>query len=438
MAMILEVGGGNVDQYLNAKLSCHKIILNAKILAGRTFEGTVMAKAKHQGRHFLHIPGPSPIPDRVLRAMDMPIIDHRSQEFAELGRAVLEGSQTIFKTSGPVIIFPSSGTGAWEAAIVNTLSPGDKVLMVETGHFATLWRQMAGRWGIEVDFLPGDWRRGADPAEIEAKLAADKSHAIKAVMVVHNETSTGATSRVGEIRAAMDRVGHPALLMVDTISSLGSVDYRHEEWKVDVSVSCSQKGFMLPPGLGFNAISEKARAAARTNKMPRSYWDWEEMLKPNEKGFFPYTPATNLLYALRESISMLLEEGLDQVFVRHQRLAAAARAAVNHWGLEVLCQEPKDFSPVLTAVLMPPGYDADEFRKVVLDHFNMSLGSGLSKVAGKVFRIGHLGECNELTLLAALTGVEMGLSVAGVPHRAGGVDAAMELLEQRNQGNALQ
>jgi len=398
--------------------------------------GAAMAKAKHQGRHFLNIPGPSPIPDRVLRAMDMPIIDHRSQEFAELGRTVLEGSRKIFKTSGPVIIFPSSGTGAWEAAIVNTLSPGDKVLMVETGHFATLWRQMAARWGIEVDFIPGDWRRGADPAEIEARLAADKSHAIKAVMVVHNETSTGATSRVGEIRAAMDRVGHPALLMVDTISSLGSVDYRHEEWKVDVSVSCSQKGFMLPPGLGFNAISEKARAAARTNKMPRSYWDWEEMLKPNEKGFFPYTPATNLLYALRESITMLLEEGLDEVFARHQRLAAAARAAVNHWGLEVLCQEPKDFSPVLTAVLMPPGYDADEFRKVVLDHFNMSLGSGLSKVAGKVFRIGHLGECNELTLLAALTGVEMGMSVAGIPHRAGGVDAAMELLEQRNQGNA--
>src|ERR1700754_1221693 len=293
------------------------------------------------GRHFLHIPGPSPIPDRVLRAMDMPIIDHRSQEFAELGCAVLEGSRKIFKTSGPVIIFPSSGTGAWEAAIVNTLSPGDKVLMVETGHFATLWRQMAGRWGIEVDFLPGDWRRGADPVEIEAKLAADKSHAIKAVMVVHNETSTGATSRVGEIRAAMDRVGHPALLMVDTISSLGSVDYRHEEWKVDVSVSCSQKGFMLPPGLGFNAISEKARAAARTNKMPRSYWDWEEMLKPNEKGFFPYTPATNLLYALRESIAMLLDEGLDEVFARHQRLAAAARAAVNHWGLRGLLQEPQ-------------------------------------------------------------------------------------------------
>jgi alanine-glyoxylate transaminase / serine-glyoxylate transaminase / serine-pyruvate transaminase len=390
-----------------------------------------------QGRHFLQIPGPSPVPDRILRAMDMPVIDHRSAEFGQLGRTVLAGCQKIFQTSGPVVIFPSSGTGAWEAAIVNTLSPGDKVLMVETGHFATLWRQMAARWGIDVDFLPGDWRRGADPALIEARLARDTSHALKAVMVVHNETSTGATSRIGEIRAAMDRVGHPALLMVDTISSLGSVDYRHDQWKVDVSVSCSQKGFMLPPGLGFNAISEKARAAAKTNRMPRSYWDWEEMLKPNANGFFPYTPATNLLYGLREAIAMLLEEGLDKVFARHQRLAAATRAAVNHWGLEVLCQEPKDFSPVLTAVLMPPGHDADQFRKVVLDNFNMSLGSGLSKVAGKVFRIGHLGECNELTLLAALTGVEMGLSAAGIPHRGGGVDAAMKLLEQPTQGNSL-
>jgi alanine-glyoxylate transaminase / serine-glyoxylate transaminase / serine-pyruvate transaminase len=408
--------------------------MNAKLAINSLcrMEGFKMA----QGRHFLQIPGPSPVPDRVLRAMDMPVIDHRSAEFAELGRAVLEGSKRIFQTSGPVLIFPSSGTGAWEAAIVNTLSPGDKVLMVETGHFATLWHNMARRWGIEVDFLPGDWRRGADPAAVEEKLSQDKLHAIKAVMVVHNETSTGATSRIGEIRAAMDRLGHPALLMVDTISSLGSVDYRHEEWKVDVSVSCSQKGFMLPPGLGFNAISEKARAAAKTSKMPRSYWDWEEMLKPNAKGFFPYTPATNLLYGLREAIAMLLEEGLDRVFARHQRLAAATRAAVTHWGLEVLCQEPKDFSPVLTAVLMPPGYDADEFRKIVLDNFNMSLGSGLSKVAGKVFRIGHLGECNELTLLGALTGVEMGLSVAGIPHRAGGVDAAMKLLEERGKSNA--
>src|SRR6266478_5866968 len=367
-----------------------------------------------QGRHFLQIPGPSPVPDRVLRAMDMPVIDHRSSQFAELAKTVFEGCQKIFQTAGPVIIFPSSGTGAWEAAIVNTLSPGDKVLMVETGHFATLWRQMAARWGIEVDFVPGDWRHGADPADIEARLAQDSAHAIKAVMVVHNETSTGVTSRVGGIRAAMDKVGHPALLLVDTISSLGSVDYRHDEWKVDVTVSCSQKGFMLPPGLGFNAISDKARAAAKTNKMPRSYWDWEEMLKPNANGFFPYTPATNLLYGLREAIAMLLEEGLDAVFARHQRLAAAAR----------------------TAVLMPPGHDADQFRKTVLDNYNMSLGSGLSKLAGNVFRIGHLGECNELTLIGALTGVEMGLSLAGVPHRAGGVEAAMKYLEERTGANS--
>jgi alanine-glyoxylate transaminase / serine-glyoxylate transaminase / serine-pyruvate transaminase len=393
---------------------------------------------QHQGRHFLQIPGPSPVPDRVLRAMDMPVIDHRSAEFAKLGHTVLEGSQKIFKTSGPVIIFPSSGTGAWEAAIVNTLSPGDKVLMVETGHFAAMWRQMAARWGIDVDLMPSDWRHGADPVAIGERLAADKSHAIKAVMVVHNETSTGVTSRIGEVRAAMDRAGHPALLMVDTISSLGSADYRHDEWKVDVSVSCSQKGFMLPPGLGFNAISEKARAAAKTNKMPRSYWDWEEMLKPNSNGFFPYTPATNLLYGLREAIAMLLEEGLEAVFARHQRLAAATRAAVTHWGLEVLCLEPSEYSPVLTAVLMPPGHDADQFRKVVLENYNMSLGSGLAKLAGKVFRIGHLGECNELTLVGALSGVEMGLEAAGVPHRAGGVAAAMALLEERTRSNAAE
>ncbi len=392
--------------------------------------------SKHQGRHFLNIPGPSPVPDRVLRAMDMPVIDHRSAQFAELGKSVFEGCQEIFKTKGPVIVFPSSGTGAWEAAIVNTLSPGDKVLMVETGHFATLWRNMAARWGIDVEFMPGDWRHGASPAEIEEMLKADKSHAIKAVMVVHNETSTGVTSRVAEIRAAMDRASHPALLLVDTISSLGSVDYKHDEWKVDVTVSCSQKGFMLPPGLGFNAVSEKARSASKTNKMPRSYWDWEEMLKPNANGFFPYTPATNLLYGLREAIAMLLEEGLDNVFARHRRLAAATRAAVNHWGLEVLCQEPAEYSPVLTAVLMPPGHDADNFRKITLEKYNISLGSGLSKVAGKVFRIGHLGECNELTLLGALSGVEMGLSAAGVPHRAGGVDAAMKSLEDADKSNA--
>ena len=391
---------------------------------------------QHQGRHFLQIPGPSPVPDRVLRAMDMPVIDHRSAQFAELAQTLFRGCQTVFQTSGPVIIFPSSGTGAWEAAIVNTLSPGDRVLMVETGHFATLWKNMAVRWGIDVEFMPGDWRHGAEPGAIEARLAQDKAHAIKAIMVVHNETSTGVTSRVHDIRGAMDKIGHPALLLVDTISSLGSVDYRHDEWKVDVTVSCSQKGFMLPPGLGFNAISEKARVAAKTNKMPRSYWDWEEMLKPNANGFFPYTPATNLLYGLREALAMLQEEGLENVFARHKRLAAAARAAVTHWGPEVLCLNPEEYSPVLTAVLMPPGHDADQFRKVVLDSCNMSLGSGLSKLAGKVFRIGHLGECNELTLLGALSGVEIGLAAAGVPYRPGGVEAAIRALEVPTKANS--
>jgi alanine-glyoxylate transaminase/serine-glyoxylate transaminase/serine-pyruvate transaminase len=391
---------------------------------------------ERQGHHFLQIPGPSPVPERVLRAMDRQVIDHRGPEFQRLGLAVLEGCTAIFKTSGPVVIYPSSGTGAWEAAIVNTLSPGDKVLMVETGHFATLWRQMAGRWGIEVDFIPGDWRHGVDPAVIEAKLAEDRARVIKAVMVVHNETSTGVTSRIGDVRKAIDAAGHPALLLVDTISSLGSADYRHDEWGVDVTVSCSQKGLMLPPGLGFTAMSEKALAAAKTNKMPRSYWDWQEMLKPNASGFFPYTPATTLIYGLREAITMLLEEGLDQVFARHQRLGAATRAAVRGWGLEVLCLDPAEYSPVLTAVLMPPGHDADQFRKVVLENFNMSLGTGLAKLAGKVFRIGHLGECNDLILMGALTGVEMGLAAAGVPHRAGGVGAAMRELEAGRTGNA--
>jgi alanine-glyoxylate transaminase / serine-glyoxylate transaminase / serine-pyruvate transaminase len=391
---------------------------------------------QRQGHHFLQIPGPSPVPERVLRAMDRQVIDHRGPEFQRLGLAVLEGCKAIFKTSGPVVIYPSSGTGAWEAAIVNTLSPGDKVLMVETGHFATLWRQMAGRWGIEVDFIPGDWRHGVDPAVIEAKLAEDRSRAIKAVMVVHNETSTGVTSRIGDVRKAIDAAGHPALLLVDTISSLGSADYRHDEWGVDVTVSCSQKGLMLPPGLGFTAMSQKALAASKTNKMPRSYWDWQEMLKPNASGFFPYTPATTLIYGLCEAITMLLEEGLDRVFARHQRLGAATRAAVRAWGLEVLCLDPTEYSPVLTAVLMPPGHDADQFRKVVLENYNMSLGTGLAKLAGKVFRIGHLGECNDLILMGALTGVEMGLAVAGVPHRAGGVTAAMRELEAGGTSNA--
>jgi len=387
------------------------------------------------GPHFLQIPGPSPVPERILRAIGRQVIDHRSPEFARLGQEVLEGCKAVFKTSGPVIIYPSSGTGAWEAAIVNTLSPGDRVLMAETGHFATLWRQMAARWGVEVDFIPGDWRRGADPAAIEAKLAEDRGHAIKAVMVVHNETSTGATSRIAEIRRAIDAAGHPALFLVDTISSLASVDYRHDEWQVDVTVSGSQKGLMLPPGLGFTAISDKAIAASKANRMPRSYWDWGEMLKPNANGFFPYTPATNLLYGLREALAMLQEEGLDAVFARHRRLAAATRAAVRAWGLEVLCLEPAEYSPVLTAVLLPPGHDADRFRKVVLDGFNMSLGSGLGRLAGKVFRIGHLGACNELVLMGALAGVEMGLAAAGVPHRAGGVAAAMAALSGKAEAS---
>jgi alanine-glyoxylate transaminase/serine-glyoxylate transaminase/serine-pyruvate transaminase len=392
--------------------------------------------SERQGHHFLQIPGPSPIPDRVLRAIAAPVIDHRGPEFGRLGRQVLEGCQAIFQTSNPVVIYPSSGTGAWEAAIVNTLSPGDRVLMVETGHFAVLWRQMAARWGIEVDFLPGDWRRGADPAMIEAKLAEDRSRAIKAVMVVHNETSTGVTSRIADIRKAMDRTHHPALLLVDTISSLGSIDYRHDEWAVDVTVCCSQKGLMLPPGLGFTAISDKALAASKTNKMPRSYWDWAEMLKHNANGFFPYTPATNMLFGLREAITMLLEEGLERVFARHQRLAAATRAAVDAWGLEILCLDPAEYSPVLTAVVMPAGHDAEAFRKTVLDHCNMSLGAGLSKLAGKVFRIGHLGACNELILMGALNGVEMGLRLAGVPHTAGGVEAARDYLTKTSRETA--
>jgi alanine-glyoxylate transaminase / serine-glyoxylate transaminase / serine-pyruvate transaminase len=369
--------------------------------------------------------------------MNRQVVDHRGPELQRLVLAVLEGCRAIFKTSGPVVMYPSSGTGAWEAAIVNTLSPGDKVLMVETGHFATLWRRMAVRWGLVVDFIPGDWRHGADPGVIEAKLVEDPLRAIKAVMVVHNETSTGVTSRIEEIRKAMDRAAHPALLLVDTISSLGSVDYRHDEWGVDVTVSCSQKGLMLPPGLGFTAMSEKALAASKTNRMPRSYWDWEDMLKLNASGFFPYTPATNMLFGLQEALAILLEEGLEHVFARHQRLAAATRAAVRAWGLEILCQDTAEYSPVLTAVLMPPGYDSDRFREIVLDNFNMSLGAGLTKLAGKAFRIGHLGQCNELVLMGALTGVEMGLSVAGVPHRTGGVAAAMRELEAGETTNSL-
>ena len=384
--------------------------------------------SRRAGRHFLQIPGPSNIPDRVLRAMDRPIIDHRGPEFGALMKELFVELQPVFGTKGQVIIFPSSGTGAWEAAIVNTLSPGDKVVMFETGQFATLWKKMADKLALNVEFIPGDWRRGADAALLEAKLAEDKAHEIKAVMVVHNETSTGVVSRIPLIRQAIDKANHPALLMVDTISSLGSVDYRHDEWGVDVTVSCSQKGLMLPPGLGFNAISDKALAAGQSSKMPRSYWDWEDMLKSNATGYFPYSPATNMLFGLKEAVAMMMEEGLTEVFARHERHGEATRRAVRAWGLEVLCLEPAEYSPVLTAVLVPDGVNADAVRAAILERFDMSLGTGLGKLAGKVFRIGHLGDFNDLTLMGTLAGVEMGLAVAEVPHKRGGVQAAMDYL----------
>lgn len=382
------------------------------------------------GRHFLQIPGPTNVPDRVLRAIDLPTMDHRGPEFAALGHEVLDGLRTVFKTTQPVVIYPASGTGAWEAALVNTLSPGDRVLMVETGHFATLWNKMATKLGLVTEFVATDWRRGADAAVLEAKLREDKAHAIKAVCVVHNETSTGATSRIGLVRKAMDAANHPALLLVDTISSLGSIDYRHDEWGVDVTVAGSQKGLMLPPGLSFNAVSEKARKASAAAKLPRSYWGWDEMLAANKTGYFPYTPATNLLYGLREALRMLQEEGLDAVFARHDRHAEATRRAVRAWGLEVLCAVPEEYSSSLTGVMTPPGHDADHVRKVILEAFDMSLGTGLGKVAGKVFRIGHLGDFNDLTLAGTLAGVEMGLGLAGVPHKKGGAQAAMDYLAE--------
>jgi alanine-glyoxylate transaminase/serine-glyoxylate transaminase/serine-pyruvate transaminase len=366
-----------------------------------------------------------------LRAIDRPTIDHRGPEFQKLGREVLEGIKRIFKTRNPVIIYPASGTGAWEAALVNTLSPGDKVLMVETGHFASLWHKMAKKLSLDVDFIPGDWRHGADHAAIEAKLKEDKAHAIKAVCVVHNETSTGATTRIPLVRAAIDNAKHPALLMVDTISSLGSIDYRHDEWGVDVTVGGSQKGLMLPPGLSFNAISPKSLEASKSAGLARSFWDWAEMLGTNANGFFPYTPATNLLYGLREAIQMLEEEGLANVFARHDRHAEATRRAVRGWNLEILCQEPAEYSSSLTAVMMPAGHDADRFRAIVLEHFDMSLGQGLSKLSGKIFRIGHLGDFNDLSLMGTLSGVEMGLELAGVPCRKGGAQAAMDYLAEQ-------
>jgi alanine-glyoxylate transaminase/serine-glyoxylate transaminase/serine-pyruvate transaminase len=388
---------------------------------------------RRAGRHFLQIPGPTPVPDRILRAMDMPVIDHRGPEFKRLGLRVLSGIGTIFQTASPVVIYPSSGTGAWEAALVNTLSPGDKVLMYETGHFATLWKNIALKLGLEPEFIASDWRSGADAAAIEARLSEDKAHAIKAVCVVHNETSTGATSRIDEVRRAIDAARHPALLMVDTISSLASIDYRHDEWGVDVTVGGSQKGLMLPPGLGFNAIGDKALAASRQAKLPKSYFGWEDMLGPNREGFFPYTPATNLLYGLAEAIDMLHEEGLARVFARHDRHAEAVRRAVRAWGLEILCRDPKYYSSTLTAVLMPAGHDADALRNVALEAFDVSLGTGLSKVAGKVFRIGHLGDTNDLTILATLAGVEMALALAGVPHESAGVAAAMAWFKETAQ-----
>jgi alanine-glyoxylate transaminase/serine-glyoxylate transaminase/serine-pyruvate transaminase len=386
------------------------------------------------GRHFLQIPGPSNVPDRVLRAIDMPTMDHRGPAFGELGRRVLDGMGRVFGTEATVVIFPGSGTGAWEAAIVNTLQPGDTVLMYETGQFATLWQTMAARLGIKVQFVPGDWRHGVDPADVEQRLRADTAHEIKAVMVVHNETSTGVTSRIAEIRAAIDAAQHPALFMVDTISGLGSMEFRHDEWGVDVTVAGSQKGLMLPPGLGFNAVSEKAMAVAAKGGMPRSYWDWREMMGPNKTGYFPYTPATNLLYGLDEALKMLLdEEGLPQVFARHDRFAAATRAAVRAWGLEVLAIDPREYSSVLTTVLLPEGHDADALRNVILDSFDMSLGQGLGKLKGKIFRIGHLGDFNDLMLMGTLSGVEMGLHLAGVPYQAGGVLAAMDVLTGRTE-----
>jgi len=380
------------------------------------------------GPHFLQIPGPSNVPGRILRAIERPTIDHRGPTFQALAKEVLTKVKPIFKTEEPVIIFPSSGTGAWEAALVNTLSPGDKVLMYETGQFSTLWQELAARIGLEAELISGDWRGGVRADVIEERLVRDKGHEIKAVCVVHNETSTGATSKVGDVRAAIDNAKHPALYLVDTISGLGSADYRHDEWGVDVTVAGSQKGLMLPPGLGFNAVSKKAVEASKTAKTVRSYWDWSGQLASNPTGNFPYTPATNLLYGLIEACDMLMDEGLDNVFARHDRHAEATRRAVRTWGLETQCLEPSEHSPVLTGVIMPNGHDADKLRAVILENYDMSLGAGLGKIKGRMFRIGHLGDFNDLLLMGTLSGVEMGLAVAGVPHSKGGVQAAMDFL----------
>ena len=380
------------------------------------------------GRHFLQIPGPTNVPDRILRAIAQPTIDHRGPAFAALGREAIEGLQRVFQTKGAVVMYPCSGSGAWEAAFVNTLSPGDTLLMVETGQFAVLWRDMALKLGLQVDFIPGDWRHGVDAAAIGQRLTADRARTIKAVAIVHNETSTGVTSNIPAVRRAMDEAGHPALLLVDAVSSLGSIDYRHEEWRVDVTVSSSQKGMMLPPGMGFNAIGDKALAASKSARLPRAYWDWQPMLRDNPAGYFPTTPAINLLYGLREAVRMLEEEGLPNVFARHARFGEATRRAVTAWGLELLCARPDEYSSALTAVVMPDGHDADAFRKIVLERFDMSLGAGLGRLKGKVFRIGHLGDFNDLMLAGTLSGVEMGLAAAGVPFTRGGVTAALDYL----------
>jgi len=385
------------------------------------------------GRHFLHVPGPTNVPDRILRAMDRAVIDHRGPEFAQLTLRLLPRLQNLFKCSGPVVIYPSSGTGAWVAALVNTLSPGDRVLMCDIGHFASQWKEVADGLGLVTEFLPGDWRRAADPALIGERLAADASHEIKAVCVVHNETSTGCAARIADIRNAIDETGHPALLMVDTISSLGSMDYRHDDWKVDVSVGGSQKGLMLPAGLSFNAISQKALEASKSARLPKPYWGWDAMLAANKDGFFPFTPATNLFYAMDEAFNMIEEQGLENIIARHHRFAEATRRAANVWGLELVCAEPREYSSVLTAILVPDGYSANTLRGEILDRFDLSLGTGLGRLADRVFRIGHLGDLNELTLIGAISGVEMGLRMAGIPHNAGGTQAAMDFLSSAGE-----
>ena len=390
------------------------------------------------GRHFLHIPGPTPLPDRVLRAMDTPIIDHRGPEFAKLAKKCLEGIKTIFKTANPVIIYTATGTGAWEGALVNTLSPGDKVLMVETGQFAALWKKMAEKLGLQPEFITTDWRIGVDAAAVEARLREDKKHEIKAVCFLHNETSTGCLSPVPEVRKAIDKAGHPALLLVDTISSLASTDYRHDEWGVDVTVGGAQKGLMLPPGMSFNALSDKALAANKTSRLPKSFWAWDEMIAMNKIGFFPYTPATQMLHGLATSIEMLHEEGLDNVFARHDRMAEATRRAVKTWGLENICRDAKYYSPTLTAVLLPDGHDADAFRALALEHFNISYGASFGRFQGKMFRIGHLGDTNDTMLMGALSATEMALSLAGIPHKKGGAQSAMDYLVSAHGSAAKQ